>query len=84
MAHGKTYDELQDTRIALREAETQIMVLEKTNEKLGEKVARMEEQTRNIFTTDDVEYLRFYLANNNISTENLTKVMNAFVERKFN
>ena len=60
------------------------MVLEKTNEKLGEKVARMEEQTRNIFTTDDVEYLRFYLANNNISTENLTKVMNAFVERKFN
>lgn len=84
MAHGKTYDELQDTRVALREAETQIMVLEKTNEKLGEKVARIEEQTRNIFTTDDVEYLRFYLANNNISTENLTKVMNAFVERKFN
>lgn len=84
MAHGKTYDELQDTRIALKEAETQIMVLKGTNEKLDKEVGAMKEQTKNIFTVDDIEYLRFYLANNNISNENLTKVMNAFVERKFN
>ena len=36
------------------------------------------------YSVDDIAYLRFYLSNNNISDENLTKVMNAFVLRKFN
>lgn len=84
IAHGKTSDDLQDTRIALKEAETQIMVLKATNEKLDKEVDSMKKQAKNIFTVEDIEYLRFYLTNNNISNENLTKVMNAFVERKFN
>ena len=84
IAHGKTSDDLQDTRIALKEAETQIMVLKATNEKLDKEVDNMKKQAKNIFTVEDIEYLRFYLTNNNISNENLTKVMNAFVERKFN
>lgn len=83
-AHEETKNELMVVKEKLN---VQVVINEnlKTEiEDLAHENNGMKEQAKNIFTVDDIEYLRYYLTNNNISNENLTKVMNAFVERKFN
>ena len=83
-AHEKTKNELM---VARKDLVAQIAINENLKAEMidmAQENDEMKQKAKNIFTTDDIEYLRYYLANNNISNENLTKVMNAFVERKFN
>ena len=76
-SHNETKRELVAIKEKLALAEVKMDGYKQANERMNEKL-------QNVFSVDDIAYLRFYLSNNNISDENLTKVMNAFVSRKFN
>ena len=91
IAHEQTKGDLQEEKrqhnetkneLALAKEELTLVKVERDGFKQASE--KMTEKLQNVFSVDDIAYLRFYLSNNNISDENLTKVMNAFVLRKFN